>query len=136
MSLGRELENLEVLDSDVLITADIEHFFMTGSSHELAIAASEIVPDFSLRIKIKRAITFLLENQYVKSRDETMYKVNKGSGMGLAHSGSISEAAFLTKAELSVCRNDVLNFYNVRAYFRFKDDCLIIAGTRTCHGST
>ena len=67
----------------------------------------------------------MLDAQFVfNQRDGITYKVAKGSGMGLTHSGATSECALLAGAELALAK--ALHTYGIDFYGRFKDDVLII----------
>jgi hypothetical protein len=59
---------------------------------------------------------------------DNMYRVVLGSGMGLSHSGSVSEASFLTKVEHKLVSNGRMHAYHVEHFFRFKDDILLLLG--------
>lgn len=68
---------------------------------------------------------FLLDSQFVfNQRDGVTYKVAKGSGMGLTHSGATSECALLAGAELALVK--ALHTYGIDFYGRCKDDVLIL----------
>lgn len=71
-------------------------------TESLAKDASEILSDNLPLVDLAyRVILWLLENQYVESdeADPIVCQVVIGSGMGLAHSSSIANAAFHTRAE-------------------------------------
>ncbi len=53
-----------------------------------------------------------------------MLKVTKGSGMGMIHSGSVSDLAFLKLAEIPLlCRRDELG---IQLYTRYRDDIFVV----------
>ena len=61
----------------------------------------------------------------------TLYHVIIGSGMGLKSSGGISDYAFFVLAESEFMLNpSVRDQFGIRAYFRFKDDLLVILDGR------
>lgn len=81
---------------------DVKSFLMSGNPESLANDASEILSDSPpLAALAHRVILWLLENQYVESDepDPIVCQVIIGSGMGLAHSLAIANAAFHTRAE-------------------------------------
>ena len=134
--LVKLLEGAVVPAGSIFIAGDISHFFMTGDSIDLASSASGIIDDdLTLKTKVRDVVFYLLENQYIVlgscSKDQhsnNMYKVQKGSGMGLSHSSSVSEAAFLHKAELPLLKESILENHGIKGFFRFKDDFLVIGG--------
>ena len=99
---------------------DVEHFFMSGE-----LCASLFQFDPVLQALIYDIAFLLLSNQFVEDKTHhNMYKVHKGSGMGLPHSGAVAESALLAGAELALIRD--LAAYHVDLYLRFKDDIFIL----------
>lgn len=54
-----------------------------------------------------------------------MFKVVKGSGMGLCHSPSVAEASLLIKAARELTTTNNMQAHGVKFYFRFKDDIIL-----------
>ena len=80
-------------------------------------------------------IRLILSNQYVRipsTRAEEVYKVIRGSGMGLSCSGAIADFVLyvLMEQHFAVC-HDIHTEYDVKAYFRFKDDIILCIGGST-----
>ena len=100
---------------------------MTGSSVELAALSSKLfVEDTKLRELVHNTVLFLLDNQFIVNPrgDSNTYKVVKGSGMGLAHSGAVAEAALLAGFEIDLVPR--MHQYGIDLYLRFEDDIFIV----------
>ena len=72
------------------------------------------------------ALRFVLDNQYVRLGDHPgAWRVLRGSGMGVACSGEVSDAAFLWLAEDGVINSPSFKQeVGLVEYFRFKDDII------------
>ena len=58
---------------------------------------------------------------------DVVWKVQKGSGMGLPGAGEISDAALLSMAELPYATDpEVQKKFGIHEYLRFKDDIFIV----------
>ena len=68
---------------------------MSGRDLELVDAGIASLPEGQRRDCLRRVLEFLLDNVYVKSRAllGRLWKVEEGSGMGLARSGDLCDAA-------------------------------------------
>jgi hypothetical protein len=74
-------------------------------------------------------MTWLLREQYV-CLDENLpqlWRVTKGSGMGLKHSSYIADLAFATLGDTWMTRREVLKNFQIVYLKRFRDDLLIIS---------
>ena len=81
---------------------------------------------------------YLLDHQFVTSKffNDRLWKVIEGSGQGLRHSGATADAAFYTLVERSwAARSEIQQAYNIKGYWRYRDDILII-GDRTTREKT
>jgi hypothetical protein len=76
---------------------------------------------------IVRVADFLLEYQWVRGRAATIaggaYLVQKGSGLGLGHSGDLCDVCY----SFLVIRD----FFGIRLNLRFKDDVILLVGPST-----
>eukprot|EP00439_Symbiodinium_sp_Y106_P000763 s11295_g1.t1 len=115
---------------------DIEDFFMSGTVDELVNTTIPLIPRCR-RNTNRKALTFLLNHQYVVSVliTERTYKVVKGTGMGVRHSGAVADSSFFTLVEhdfVTEKMQDRLELsYGISHYFRFKDDIFFVAAQRT-----
>ena len=115
---------------------DIEDFFMSGTVDDLVSTTIPLIP-LCRRDTVRKALTFLLNHQYVVSDliPERTYKVVKGTGIGLRHSGAVADASFFTLVEHDFVTDDMQDrlelSYGVSHYFRFKDDIFFVAAERT-----
>ena len=103
---------------------------MTGDHELLAEKATAPLPRNVFESRFKDFLHFLLTSQYVRlSHDpvDTCFGVTKGRGMGLIMSGDVSDLAFYELAEHDFATvPDTVSNLVVVAYFRYKDDVLII----------
>ena len=69
---------------------------------------------------------------YVKSRalPGRLWNVEEGSGVGLAHSGDLCDAALDRLAETWSTDSVVLREHGIRLYVRFRDDIFFIGSDR------
>ena len=90
------------------------------------------LPERQRRDCLRRVLEFLLDNQHVKSRalPGRLWKVEEGSGMGLAHSGDLCDAALDSLAETWSTDPVVLRERSIRLYVRFRDDIFFIGSDR------
>ena len=110
---------------------------MSGRHPELVDAGIDSLPRGPRRDCLRRVLEFLLDNQYVKSRSwpDRLWKVEEGSGMGLAHSGDRCDAALDSLAESWSTDPFVLREHRVRLYVRFRDDIFFIGSDRRLSAS-
>lgn len=107
---------------------DAKSFFISGTAQSLSQDAAAIISDDpDLADLVRRAILWLLENQYVESDEPhpIVRQVVIGSGMGLAHSSAVDNAAFHTRAELWMTSMSVREHFQIRYYGRYCDDLLV-----------
>lgn len=75
-------------------------------------------------------IGFLLDNQYVRNpHTNATFKVVLGTGMGLPHSGELSDCAISTTMEGQFVTESNLRQYRIRRYWRYRDDILILCNS-------
>ena len=96
----RKVAGARIPESAFLVRLDTEDFFMSGTVDELASTTIPLIPLYK-RNTVRKALTFLLNHRYVVSDliTERTYKVVKGTGMGLRHSGAVADATFFTLVE-------------------------------------
>ena len=117
---------------ETLYRLDAKEFFMSGRHPELIEAGIANLPEGRRRDCLRRVLEFLFDNQYVKSGalPERLWKVEERSGMGLAHSGDLCDAALDSLAESWSTDPVVLREHGVRLYVRFRDDIFFIGSDR------
>ncbi len=76
-----------------------------------------------------------MDNQFIEGTgrdyDGTTLKVSSGSGMGLLHSGIISDAAFWVLCEADWCCSPAtMSLFGIGAYCRFRDGIWFLASDR------
>ena len=105
---------------------------MSGRHPELIEAGIANLPERRRRDCLRKVLEFLLDNQYVKSGalPERLWKVDEGSGMGLAHSGDLCDAVLDSLAESWSTDPVVLREHGVRLYVRFRHNVFFIGSDR------
>ncbi len=103
---------------------DIKEFYMSGEHKELV---NLVLPEFEdgTRVIVEATLYMLLCNQFVQHED-SLYQVCQGTGMGMIHSGSLSDLAFWKKVEVGL----PLAEFGVHFYGRYRDDVLVISNTK------
>ena len=128
--LIRDLNTFRPVQDMVFVHWDLKDFFMQGSTDFLVFHSSLVIP-IKYRAVFRRALTFVLDNQYVRSRliPNRLWKVVTGSGMGLKCSSNIADAAFLHAVELcgiglAIRRSQERS--GLIFYRRFRDNLLMV----------
>ena len=80
---------------ETLYRLDAKESHMSGRHPELVDAGIASLPEGQRRDCLRRVLEFLLDNQHVKSQalPGRLWNVEEGSGMGLARSGDLCDAA-------------------------------------------
>ena len=115
---------------DKLVRIDLKHFFMSGDVASLSNGASAIVGNRAKHMLVKAVLDFLIFEQFIQSKylPNRLWRVVKGSGMGLVHSSAVSDACLYTLAERPwACRVEVLREFGVKMFVRFRDDIFAVA---------
>lgn len=112
---------------------DIKEYFLTGDPLFLADTAASHF-DGQEATFIKNATFFVLTHQYVECNlggEPDFYRICKGSGMGLPHSGALSDLVLASIAEKEL---DLERFL-IKGFFRFRDDVVGIFQDRELMGA-
>ena len=103
---------------------------MSGKLCFLSHACSELFCDETVDFQqlVAKAVDWLCRNQYVQSEflPDLTYKVTRGSGMGLLHSGEVSDAGFWIAAERWLLTTSVRQWCSITYWRRFRDDIFAI----------
>ena len=83
---------------------DIKDYFMSGDQNELASVLASAWPHPESRDEFRRLSEFILTSQMIHEEGED-YLVVEGTGMGLSHSGEVSDWCFLNTVELATLCN-------------------------------
>ena len=111
---------------------DIKDHYLSGTSEELCGACSKVIRSEVLPLFTTTLMT-LLYYQFVESRElpERVWRVTKGTGMGLPHSGEVADSAFAALAEDPWATKHAIQVYHgIDGYWRFRDDILILGSDR------
>ena len=125
-----KLHQLEVPLDAVFMKIDVKNYFMSGN-HDVLVANASKSCRQKTRDVFQRLLELVLTAQWVTphSTDSRTFRVQCGSGMGMACSGEVSDASLLQMAELPfILRDDIRRKFHIVAYFRFKEDILLIVG--------
>jgi hypothetical protein len=133
--LAEKLGKLSVL-APIYYRLDVQDYFLSGSSADLCLDSTQEVLPLSKKLVLQRALRFILDRQLVTSLDsegkQVVLQVERGSGMGLPHSGAVADTSLRNLMEKGFVDSPaILARYDIYAYYRFKDDILIIAKNRT-----
>ena len=109
----------------ILVTLDICDFYMSGFHEYMIRSVVRCGSTDAEREILKEALEFLNNHQFVthESIPGAKFKVKKGSGMNLIHSGDVADLVLA----------DCVEFYHlpnadaILSYIRFRDDILVIA---------
>jgi len=104
-AFAEKLRGVRVHDQHFMVRVDIEEFYMSGDCAGVAADASLIVNERGSRALMREVLEFLLGNQYIESDllPGRLRHVQLGSGMGMRHSGAVSDAALFVKCEQFLC---------------------------------
>ncbi len=131
-TLAFELSLLAPRSGDFFIKVDIREFYMTGSPRQITDSILELLHGHSAGQKrlLRRATKLLLNHQYVSHPITCeLFQVIIGTGMGLPHSGEFANGSLYQTMESSNISHSVLNNFQVRRYWRYRDDALILANS-------
>lgn len=131
--LVRQLDGLRVPDHAFMVEVDVSDFFMSGACDELVLSATSHFEPGPRRVLIRDSIRCLLESQMIESDllPGRVFKVVQGSGMGLRHSGEITDASFYNLVEKGfIARPEVLQAFGIIHYSRYRDNLLILASNQ------
>ena len=113
-----------------MVKIDIKEFYMSGKPGFLSHACSELfsyeTEDFQQLVAT--AVDWLCRNQYVQSEflPDLTFRVTRGSGMGLLHSGEVSDAGFWIAAERWLLTISVRQWCSITYWRRFRNDIFAI----------
>lgn len=123
----QRLQDTIPIAGDRLCAIDVEEFFMSGAPSELCSLVKGHWNQEALSC-LRHATYFFLDCQYVISKYHLgkLWKVVRGSGMGLPHSGALADLCLHNVAEDILISKSRVESASIRAYMRFKDDILTL----------
>ena len=125
-----DLRHLHWQDGTRMVKIDIKEFYMSGKSGFLSHACSELFCDETEDFQqlVAKAVDGLCRIQFVQSEfwPDLTYTVTRGSGMGLLHSGEVSDAGFWIAAERWLLNTSVRQWCSLSYWRRFRDDIFAI----------
>ena len=134
----RLLGAVALCGDDDMVKLDIKDFFLSGSLAQIKNTTREALRSHPSVNLICEVVELLVYNQYVVGRhyatcaEYGAFRVRKGSGMGLLHSGDLADLLFDHLVDGWALRASTRQGLGIRAYVRFKDDCLVLMdGFRT-----
>ncbi|CAK0828489.1 unnamed protein product [Prorocentrum cordatum] len=129
--LQRQLSALTLPRGCVFCKLDIKDFYMSGEHGLLINECARHIAEG--REHFRAMLSSIVRNQYVCLSDDFdahpfVYRVLRGTGMGLCCSGEVSDLVFYsTVEEPFVLRSDIRREYGIVFYGRFRDDILCIS---------
>jgi hypothetical protein len=82
------LSTMQFSQNAYFMRFDLEDYYLSGTPEQLESDVIADMPQGRRRQLVSRTLWFLLDNQYVRSRERAgLWKVIQGSGQGLIHSG-------------------------------------------------
>jgi hypothetical protein len=123
-NVTEKLKCMCVTQSTVLLKFDVVDFYLSGEHDLIVREALRFVGDGPAGSFLAVALPIILANQFVQPTfDEelsssTCFKVTKGSGMGLKHSGSLADAVLAKFVEESL----LVSCPGIQGFLRFRDD--------------
>ena len=128
-----DIINSTRIDGDeIFIKLDIKDYYLSGTMDELTASVSRALHGRAHLSLIRDVTQFLVFNQYVRGRrhvstqDEGAYRVVRGSGMGLVHSGDLADLSFLELVDLWLLAPHTIDNLGIKLYLRFRDDGLVV----------
>ena len=134
-----KLSSVRMLDGDLFVKVDVKDLFMSGRTQRIANISTSAAPSAvngkaGFRGLFKDLVSHVMSTQFVSNcqrlrLESVIFNVIIGSGMGLKCSGELSDYAFYILCEVSflLCP-EIRRRFNIRTYFRFKDDMFFIIG--------
>ena len=139
----RRLRRIKFVSGSVLIKLDLKDFYLEGWHSDMAAAVNsggaqhgDDDRDFQLEIEkaFNGAVSILLSEQYAQGveldphGDNSIFHVQMGVGQGLLHAGDLADLIWLLQVEQSWATvRSVQREHGIVAYFRFRDDMIILA---------
>ena len=125
-----DFRHLQWQDGMRMVKIDITEFYTSGKPGFLSHACSELFCDETEEFQqlVAKAVDWLCRNQYVLSEflPDLTYRVTRGSGTGLFHSGEVSDAGFWIAAERWLLNTSVRQWCSLTYWRRVRDDIFAI----------
>ena len=118
------LRTTRVTEDARLFKADVSDFYMSGTHDMLTSTCADAVVE-EWRADFKEVLSCILDSQYVACEEDPcrLWKVIRGTGMGVACSGDCSDTAFAKLAEVGfVDARETRRHFDLQLYVRYKDD--------------
>lgn len=131
------VKNLKLTKDTWMVRVDLKDFFMSGDAQTLAkncALCMELEYGQNAARLIEDSVLQLCEYQYVSSSEVSgrLWRVTRGSGMGLPHSGAVSDATLWWLGERQWATNKHIQAaHSVDGWWRFRDDIFILGRDMT-----
>jgi hypothetical protein len=132
----KHVAEAKVSTSSILMKFDVKELYLAGEHEQLSSRASRLLEGSTAKWA-RDCLDVILGEQFVRFRPETgsNLQVVRGSGMGMRHSGSVSDAAFHDLVEIDLLSETSRKDNGVELYVRFRDDILVVlANPKFCTG--
>ena len=127
-SLISTLSLIPITNATRLTKLDVKEFYLMGSLRQMVDA---VVGCFAgqTAVVVEHALTFLLDHQFVSSPafPGRIWRSKRGTGIGLTHSGDVTDLVFYLLVEKWILTPACLAAYGIVSWHRFRDDILAIS---------
>ena len=123
--LMKRVSRLHVDESTRFLKVDVKEFFYSGTCSEIVSDSTAICKDSPKFRVLVDVVQFLTHHQYVEEQGQ-MYRVARGSGMGLPQSSDVCDSALHIRLDTWLLKSGVRDKMRILDYFRFRDDLLIV----------
>ena len=114
-----------------LIKLDVKDFYLSGDQSFIAKTVAGSFDDSQVSAFMQEALSCILDNQYVRNDFGDgvidIYKVVRGSGIGMKHAGALSDWLLYLVLERWLLSSEWSR--KIRRYMRFRDDILMVVAT-------
>jgi len=123
------LKNFRAEPGSKLYRADVKEFFMSGSPEVLEECTVSWLPEGPRKQVVAAVLRWLLNNQFVEigASDPRVWRVLRGSGMGLKHSSYVADLTFAKLGDAWALRPEVRTAFGIVLFCRFRDDIFVIS---------
>ena len=129
--VSSKLKGLELTPTATFMKFDVRDFYLSGDHEFLINVAVEAMSDPNEKSFLREGLKVVLSHQFVRSSydgslSEVVFQVQRGSGIGMIHAGSLADTVFAKSVEAPLHGNPEFR-EGILRYLRFRDDVLVIA---------
>jgi hypothetical protein len=121
----RLILDARITSQSILLKYDVKEFYLSGEHMLLAERAATFLSG-DKAAWLKDCILAVLTDQYVEFVPDSHLQVMEGSGMGMRHSGAVSDAVFADLVERRLLSDDMVRKHGIQLFARYRDDILVV----------